>query len=230
MKAVLRGWTELAPEVRDFELEVPSTSELAFVPGQFVSLSASIGGKTITRAYSISSAPSGNRFHLCLNRVSDGRLSPWLFDLPGGAEMDMKGPLGAFTLRPSGRDVLMVATGTGIAPFRSMIEYAVNNGGLPVKHTLIHGVRYEQSLLYRADFERWAARAANLDFRPTLSRPGEAWPGRTGHVQSHVFEAIGERRDFDIYLCGLKAMVDDMRARLKDLGFDRKQLIAEKFD
>ena len=76
MTAKLVEFRELAPEVRHFVFEVPEVEQLVFQPGQFVSLSHSIQGKNITRAYSIASRPAGNRFELCLNRVMDGHLSP----------------------------------------------------------------------------------------------------------------------------------------------------------
>ena len=57
-----------------------------------------------------------------------------------------------------------------------------------------------------------------------------AWSGRQGHVQAHLAEAIEDRRNLDFYLCGLKEMVDDVRALLKSLGFDRKQIFYEKYD
>ena len=71
---------------------------------------------------------------------------------------------------------------------------------------------------------------ANFRFWPTLSRPERGWTGRTGHVQRHLSEAIGERRDVNVFLCGLKAMVDDVRSILKSSGFDRKRIIYEKYD
>ncbi len=229
MKAVLRDWTDLAPGVRDFEFEVPAVDQLAYIPGQFVSFSADIGGKRITRAYSVSSPPSGNRFRLCLNRVPDGHLSPMLFEAAPGAEIDMQGPLGTFTIRDPARDMIMVATGTGVAPFRAMIEHhlAMDGGG---RITLLLGVRHEANLLYRATFEALARDHAKFVFVPTVSRPGPDWAGRVGHVQPHLMEMVRDRRDLHIYACGMKAMVDDVRTRLKEAGFDRRQIIVEKYD
>ena len=77
---------------------------------------------------------------------------------------------------------------------------------------------------------RLAGKYPNFRFWPTLSRAESSWTGRTGHVQTHLLEAIGDRRDLDVYICGLKAMVDDVRAILKGVGFDRKQIIFEKYD
>jgi CDP-4-dehydro-6-deoxyglucose reductase len=100
----------------------------------------------------------------------------------------------------------------------------------PRRLTLIFGVRYEHSLLYREEFEELERKHPNFRFWPTLSRPEASWTGKTGHVQSHLAAAIGDRRDVDVYICGLKAMVDDVRAQLKGMGFDRKQIIYEKYD
>jgi ferredoxin-NADP reductase len=229
MKARLVSYYDLCPEVRHFVFEVPELAALDFKPGQFVSFSAEIGGKKILRPYSIASPPDGsNRFDLCLNRVPGGLLSPVLFDMRPGDEIEMKGPLGYFTLRNPGREAVFVATGTGIAPFRSLLLAHVPELSSPF--TLVFGTRYEETLLYRAEFDDLARRHPHFHFLPVLSRPPANWQGLTGHVQPHMLEAIGTRRDLDVYLCGLKLMVDDARAQLKDLGFDRKQIIFEKYD
>ena len=96
--------------------------------------------------------------------------------------------------------------------------------------TLLFGVRHEQTIYYRDDFEALARSRPNFHFWPTLSRADSSWNGCSGHVQSHLSEALGGRTDLDIYICGLKAMVDDVRAILKGSGFDRKQIIFEKYD
>lgn len=229
MKARLLEFTDIADEVRHFVFEVYEKDALDFVPGQFISFSAAIDEKKITRAYSIASPPQGNLFELCLNRVEDGKLSPVLFDLQVGGEIDFQGPLGYFVLRHPANDSIMIATGTGIAPFRSMIK--AHLGAHPQQQfTLIFGIRYERNIMYRDEFEMLAADHPNFHFWPTLSRPESHWTGRTGHVQPHMLEAIGERRDVDVYICGMKLMVDDVRARLKELGFDRKRIIFEKYD
>jgi NAD(P)H-flavin reductase len=229
LKARLIESRTIAPEIRHFVFDVPEVEQLPYLPGQFVSFSRDFDGKRVTRAYSTASPPNGNRFELCLNRVQDGIFSPWLFEMSPGDTVDMKGPLGYFTWKQPVRDSILVATGTGIAPFRAMLLAYLGSGGTS-RITLVFGVRHFDSLLYREEFEQLAARHSNFEFIPTLSRPKPDWPGCCGHVQSHVLEALGERRDLDIYICGLKLMVDDMRTRLKDLGFDRKQIISEKYD
>jgi ferredoxin-NADP reductase len=228
MQARLIESVELGPDLRHFVFEA-DTDRLDFLPGQFVSFSDSIGGKEITRAYSLASPPNGtNRFELCLNRVPEGIFSRRLFAMQPGETVAMRQPLGMFVLRQPARDSLFVATGTGIAPFRSMLKAHLNDSSL--QFTLLFGVRYESHLMYRDEFEEMARHHPRFRFWPLLSRATPEWTGRTGHVQAHLEEALGGRRDVDVYLCGLKLMVDDVRGMLKTLGFERKQILYEKYD
>ncbi len=227
------SWRELAPEVHHFDFEVPELPSLSFTPGQFVSVIEHTNGKEITRAYSIASPRDGNRFSLCLNRVPDGLVSSYLFSLKPGDEVEIHEPLGYFTLRHPGRRAVFVATGTGIAPFRSiLLDYLPR---LQVHITLLFGVRYERGLLYREELEGLAKQHAGFRFLPTVTRPTETWTGRTGRVLAHLDEALAvetpeELDTIDVYICGLREMVDDVRKELKARGLDRKQIIYEKYD
>jgi len=228
MKARLIGSREIGPNTRHFEFEAIDWNA-AFVPGQFLSLTQEFGENEITRAYSIASPPDGNRFALCANLVPDGHFSPFLFGMAPDGEINFKGPYGAFILRRPVSDSIFVATGTGIAPFRSMIHARV--GELADRQfTLIFGVRHEEGLLYHDEWSTLAHSATNFDYMPTLTRPTGAWTGLAGRVHDHVVAALGERRDVDIYICGLREMVDELRARLKEVGVDRRRMIYEKYD
>ena len=228
MTARLLESKEIAPGVLHLEFELASGEELSFVPGQFVSLKRMFEGKEVIRAYSIASVPNGNRFALCLNEVRCGLFSPFLFTLQPGAEIEVAPPLGYFTLRNRDRDMLMIATGTGVAPFRSML--AAHLAELNTQVTLMLGTRYAGTLLYREEFEDLARKYPNFRFWPTITKPAEDWTGRTGRVQQHLDEALDGRTDLDVYLCGLKEMVDDIRGLLKQRGFDRKHVVYEKYD
>lgn len=229
MKARLLETLEISPSVRHFEFDLPELERFGFVSGQFMSLSANIHDDEITRAYSIASPPSGNRFALCLNEVEGGRFSPHLFSLAPGGHVDCQGPYGAFSFRRPLGDSILVATGTGIAPFRSMLLDRLPREP-DRRFTLIFGVRHEHGLLYRDDWEALAREYPNFDFRPTLTRPGSGWTGRAGRVQAHVLKALGDRRDIDVYICGLKEMVNEVRAVLKEKGVERKRVIYEPYD
>jgi NAD(P)H-flavin reductase len=151
-----------------------------------------------------------------------------LFAMQPGDVVDLAGPLGYFVWRKPAGSSILVATGTGIAPFRGMLQNAAANPH-PTVH-LVFGVRFESNLLYRAEFEALERSRDWFQFHPVLSRAGESWTGRRGHVQEHVLELLGERREVDVYICGLKAMVDDLRTRLKAVGLDRKRILYEKYD
>ncbi len=220
---------EIAPEVRHFEFELPEVQEFRFKPGQFVSISGEWDGKTFTRAYSIASEPDRNRFALCLNRVREGRMSPRLFALQPGETIPCKGPFGSFMLRDAPGEILMVATGTGVAPFRSMIRTYLEKDR-ERRWTLLLGVRYEHSILYRAEFEELERAHPHFRFLPTLTRPGPDWRGLTGRVQTHVEGLAAGRSDLQVYACGMKAMVNDVRAMLAGAGWDRARIVTEKYD
>jgi NAD(P)H-flavin reductase len=227
MKAILRETLELAPEVHHFVFDVEGVDRFDFTPGQFVSLHAPIGGKDITRAYSLAAPPNGNRIELCLNRVEGGHFSPHLFSLTNGDSVELSGPLGYFVPRPLARTNILIATGTGIAPFRAMLPSLIESGR-PL--TLIFGTRHEETIHYRQEWENWEKQHGNFRFWPTLSRAGDGWTGRRGYVQASLAEALGGSVDADVFVCGMRAMVDEVRALAKSLGLDRKQIVYEKYD
>lgn len=226
---LLASW-EIAPDIRHFVFAVEDEAELSFLPGQFVSFTDQIDGKAITRAYSIASIPEGNRFELCLNLVKDGRFSPKLFAMRPGDSVPMKGPLGTFTLNDPSTESIHIAVGTGIAPIRGLLLEARRVGAAP--STLIYGARYEHGLLYRDEFETMEREAGTDRFRfhPTLTRPTESWKGATGRVQEHLEAALQGKNGVNVYICGMKEMVNSVRAWLKERGMDRKQIHYEKYD
>jgi CDP-4-dehydro-6-deoxyglucose reductase len=231
--AKLLGWHELAPEVRHFDFEVPGVADFAFTPGQFVSVVEHEDGKEITRAYSIASPRGGNRFGLCLNRVQDGLVSNYLFGLKPGDEISIGEPLGYFTVRHPGHRLVFVATGTGVAPFRSILLDHLPRTQPHV--TLLFGARHENSLIYREELEHLAQQYPTFRFLPTITRPNTDWKGRTGRVQAHLEEALAmheyeDASTTDVYICGMPEMVDEVRKLLKGRGFDRKQIIYEKYE
>ncbi len=229
MTARLLESREIASDVRHFVFEVEDTDSFSYVAGQFVSFTAEVGGSPITRAYSIASPSRGKCFDLCLNRVTEGKLSPLLFEMQPGDCVRMTGPWGGFIFRQPVEDSILVAAGTGVVPFRAMLHDRLRQDSTH-QFTLLCGARYQRGLLYADEFEDLAREHPNFLFWPTLSRPDHHWNGRTGHVQNHLFEAVGDRRDVNVFICGLKAMVDDVRSILKANGFERKRILYEKYD
>ncbi|HLB90137.1 MAG TPA: FAD-dependent oxidoreductase [Terriglobales bacterium] len=224
----------LSEPTRHLEFEVLGVRRFAFVPGQWLSLKANkSSGEEITRAYSIASPPGAdNRFALCLNRVQDGFMSNFLCDMREGAEIPCQGPFGDFILRPPLRDTIFIATGTGIAPFRSMLHWLLEDSSRHQDHQLwlLFGSRYEKDIYYHDEFLRLAAEHANFHYLPTLSRGSPEWKGLRGYVQEHVLGIVQGRADVRAYICGLEKMIKANRDLLKSLGCDRKSILYEKYD
>jgi ferredoxin-NADP reductase len=228
-QARLLKTVDVGPNIRHFHFEIPDIEHFHFQPGQWVSMTETVGDKKVTRAYSLASLPDGNRFEICLNKVEDGLFTPHLFSLKPGDSVPTKGPVGAFTLRSKERSAVFVATGTGVVPYRPMLQQAgYLEQGIDV--TLLFGARYATGLMFREEFEALSGEYENFRFLPTVTRPEAGWAGRTGRVQPLLWEVLGERTDVDVYVCGLREMVEDIREQLKARGFDRKQIIVEKFD
>src|SRR6201993_3633270 len=227
LTARLSESTSLSNYTKHLVFEVESLPRFGFVPGQWLSLThTKPDGEEITRAYSIASPPDGNRFALCLNRVQDGFMSNYLCDLEPGATISGQGPFGNFILRPPLRDTLFIATGTGIAPFRSMLQWllADRERHQGKKLWLLFGSRTEKDIYYDAEFLRLAAEHRNFNYLPTLSRGAPDWSGLRGYVQQHVPGSVAARTDLHAYICGLDKMVSANREMLKSMGWDRKAI------
>ncbi len=230
---VLRS-VALSDFTKHLELEVSGVTRFGFVPGQWLSVKANTPeGEEMTRAYSIASPPSENgRVAFCLNRVQDGFMSNYLCNLGEGEKVTFQGPFGDFILRPPLRDTVFIATGTGIAPFRSILHWllAEHERHQARQFWLLFGARGEQDIYYREEFERLAAEHTNFHFLPTLSRGEAGWKGLRGYVQGYLPEIAGTRTDMHAYICGLDKMVKANRELLKSLGWDRTSIRYEKYD
>lgn len=218
----------LTQQVR--ELTVGAGEGFRFQPGQWVSLKIPHEGpERVARAYSIASAPRDDGvFQVAVTRVEEGPGSNYLHTVEPPAVLSMTGPEGFFTLEPPERPILMVATGTGVSPMRSML---LSHAELP-RTVLLLGNRTSEELVYREDFEQMARERGNFTFEPTLSRAPEGWAGRRGYVQTHVKELIAELGgDCDVYVCGLHKMIQAVRSVLKtELGMPRQRIHTERYD
>lgn len=230
-EAFLRSVQYTNERTKHFEFRISNGRRFEFRPGQFISLELKPNGKTIRRPYSIASAPrSDNGFDLCLNMLPEGKASSWLFHLQPGDAIRFSGPFGFFRLRePADPVSAFIATGTGIAPIRAMLQelYRRPHAG---EVWLIFGVRRESDILYREEFEKLTEHNPGFHFVPTLSRPEPGWQGHTGYVQQHVTRYLQEKKGFHAYICGLRKMVDDVTQVLRVMGYDPKALSYEKYD
>ncbi|MCC6766104.1 MAG: hypothetical protein IT293_15710 [Deltaproteobacteria bacterium] len=209
----------LTHDVREIELALLEPAAIGFAPGQFVSFEIEReGGFSSTRAYSIASPPSRpHLIELLLNRVPAGPGSEYLFALREGDLTTFKGPVGSFTLRDGTRDLLFVATGTGIAPLRSML-WSLAESGSARAVTLLWGLRSQRDLYYQDELEHLRSRLPRFSFVTTLSRPASDWRGAVGRVSSLVDASITTVGNLDVFLCGNAAMIRDVRDLVRRKG------------
>ena len=222
---------------RSYFLEAEGVEHFHFVPGQFVSLDLPISDRPSQRlrSYSIASSPDGsNIFELLVSHKKDGRGSSYLFNEVGvGSEIKFRGPQGVFVLPPAlERDIMMICTGTGIAPFRSQINDLFNHSNPSVQIHLIFGTRIFKDVLYYHELTELASKHPNFHYHVVLSRDHpENWNGRKGYVHS-VYEEISElgKKDFDFYLCGWRNMITEARERIAAMGYPKERVHLESYD
>lgn len=208
-----------------------------FAPGQFLSLIVpgnSKSGKLAKRCYSFALAPemaTQAGYEICVKLVNEGRGSAYLRDLRVGDRFKILAPYGHFKLQMKPeigpKNLCLIATGTGIAPFRSMLsqlERVILSGK---KVRLIVGVRSEDEVIFSKEFQR-----AGIDVHYCVSQPGPNWAGRKGRV-TDILEDLRNLISFsstDFYLCGNGNMVSDVSKMLIDnYGVSTESVISENF-
>ncbi len=197
-----------------------------FKAGQFVAIALEEGGTE--RSYSIASRPGNAELELCISLKTDGYMSPALFAMQVGDTVFMSEPRGSFTLPDAQNEVCLICTGTGIAPFRSMILDALQKGDTR-KFYLVSGNRLQPDALYHHEMQQLAAAHPNFQYLPVLSR-AEVAGFAHGYVHP-VYEAIfADGRDATFMVCGWTAMLSEARRRLKALGYGRRQYHFEQYD
>jgi NAD(P)H-flavin reductase len=211
---------DLTHDVRQIDFALLDPSEMTFSAGQFISFEVDRPGSRVpaTRPYSIASPPEHrSTIQLVLNLVPGGPGSGYLFGLRDGDETRFNGPIGSFTLRDSSRDVLFVATGTGIAPLRSMLwSLAIRNSTRRL--TLFWGLRSERDLYYQEELVILQTRLPNFSFTTTLTQPTANWRGSIGRVTPLVTATVSNVSTLEVYLCGNGAMIRDVRNVIRGKG------------
>ncbi len=218
------------PDTKRFWIEIPELASFDFIPGQFVTLDLPIHEKSNKRwrSYSIASWPDGtNVFELLIVLDKKGAGTPYLFNEAGvDSELTFRGPQGVFILKePLDKDIFMICTGTGIAPFRSMINYIKRNNIAHKNIYLVFGCRTKNTLLYFDELKGLQENLPGFQYIPTLSR--EEWEGRSGYVHPIYESLCAERRPANFFLCGWKGMIDEAKKRITEMGYDRKEIHQE---
>ncbi|MDR3736687.1 MAG: FAD-dependent oxidoreductase [Acidobacteriaceae bacterium] len=219
----------LSQETQTFHLELAVDEDFSFTPGQFISVlqqrmlppghPRAGEMRTETRAYSLASAPREGRIELCVNRVQadpGGFFSNLLCDMELGATLEFHGPHGNFMLRGVSGPVLFLAEETGIAPVRSMLQASPQ-----LQAHLIQASSGAGAALYGSEFAALPA----LHYLPVVDDAEHA------KSLAAVDEVLRQQPAIrEAYIVGLSSFVNAHRTHLKELGWDRKQIVFERYD
>jgi len=219
-------------DTRHFKLVFEPDARFDFDPGQFVNIIAQPPSceKSVKRPYSIDSPPYEKGYiDLVWKRVEGGLMTNYLMTLKEGETLTVQGPLGRFGFKkPLPLRLAFVATGTGIAPFRSMIKQLFKDG-TDREVWLIFGNRYETDILYDGEWKALAQAHADFHYVPTVSRTPH-WPGEKEYVQKLLPKYLQTPQDTHLYICGLTNMITEVQKTALEMGFAKEQIFFEKYD
>lgn len=222
-------------------LEVPTDLRTAFEhrPGQFLTVTADIGGESLQRQYSISSLwgdPRGVR--ITIKKVPEGKVSTWLVDeLEAGETLEVGAPRGVF-FKPvnSAHRILLLACGSGIAPILPIAQSLLRDGaGHPV--ALVYGSRTTGEIILRVEVDQISEQYRTAQLEHVLSRPNPGWAGASGRIDPTLLAARAGawhpgagHLPLMIYMCGPAAFMDGAEAYFLTQGIDPANIRRESFD
>src|SRR3989344_8605761 len=216
-----------------FRFSIPT--DLSFIPGQYITLYFEDNGKKIARPYSIGSCPQDlpfiDLFIKLITEENKGAFTKKLFSCDIGTEFNILKIGGDFILdNEDSRDIIMVCSGTGVAPYISMINDRVekikDGKSFSNKIFLLYGASFKKDLAFNEDIQEALDFGVIKEFIPTLSR--EDWEGHKGRVETLFEDGTIEKllelnkKKVVIYLCGHPGMIDNLKEFLKNKGFEDK--------
>jgi ferredoxin-NADP reductase len=221
--------TAIHPVARDTNIyEMTLNAPLEFRAGQFINLAVPGAKPRGERSYSVYSEPAqSGRLDFVIKLLEGGAASEYLRCSDVGAEMQIKGPYGVFTLTTENAPIWFLATGTGLAPYRCMLHEAVRNRD-PRPFRVFFGVRDQADLFGVEDLQMYRRELPDFEYTICLSRPTPGWDGYVGRITNLLAERTSVPTDH-YYLCGNGPMIEEAKAILKERGLDRKHIHYEKF-
>ena len=217
---------ELSDSSIELAVDLAEDVELAFLPGQYINIR--VPGSEQTRSYSFSSRSGDKRASFLIRNVPNGLMSRYLTQAAGvGDSLTMTGPLGSFYLREVKRPVLMLAGGTGLAPFLAMLATLAERGCEQPVH-MIYGVTRDSDLVKLEQLDEAASKLPGFSYATCVVDEESRHP-RKGYVTQHLDPAVMYDGDVDVYLCGPPPMVDAVRRHFREQGITPASFHYEKF-
>ena len=202
----------LADDVMVLQLKLPANEKLVFLAGQFIEFLLKDGSR---RSFSIANPPhDAELIELHVRHVAGGQFTDHVFNKMKQRDiLRCEGPLGTFFLREeSDKPVVLVASGTGFAPIKAVIEHMFHKD-IARPATLYWGGRRPKDLYMNALAEKWAVGHPGFKYVPVISDalPEDGWRGRAGFVHRAVMQDLPDLSGHQVYACGVPVMVDAAR-------------------
>jgi benzoate/toluate 1,2-dioxygenase reductase subunit len=227
LAATVREVKQLSDSTFSLVVAGDALGKLAFLPGQYANLQ--VPGSDQHRAYSFSSMPQDGTVSFLIRNVPNGLMSGYLKNTAKpGDTITLAGPLGSFYLRDIARPVLMLAGGTGLAPFLAMLEKVAAAGGSPFPIHLIYGVNTDGDVVELDRLEAAAKALPNFSYAVVVVDENSSYP-RKGYVTNHMEPAHLHDGDVDVYLCGPPPMVEAVAHYLRERNVQTASFHYEKF-
>lgn len=216
----------LADDVVEVVLRLPPKDPLKYLPGQYVDI---IGKSGVRRSYSVANAPrEDGRLELQIRQVDGGVMSQyWFEELAANDLLRLEGPKGTFALRnTSPTNLIFLATGTGIAPVKAILEQLKADPELLAgkKVWVYWGGRHAKDIYWKPELG-----SLPISFMPVLSRPDSGWEGRAGYVQDMLVHDGVNLADAVVYACGSEHMIHSAKEKLVTLGLPHKNFYSDAF-
>lgn len=225
-EAAISDVRQLSVSTIALSIKGEALSRLAFLPGQYVNLK--VPGSEQSRAYSFSSLQKDGEVSFLIRNVPGGLMSSFLTNLAkAGDSLSLAGPLGSFYLRPIQRPLLLLAGGTGLAPFTAMLEKIAEQGSEHPLH-LIYGVTNDFDLVELDRLQALAVRIPNFTYSACVANPDSQYPQK-GYVTQHIEPRHLNDGDVDLYLCGPPPMVEAVSQYVREQGITPANFYYEKF-
>ena len=210
-----------AENIIELELRLPPTATMPFLEGQFIDV---IGPNGVRRSYSIANSSNEKLITLLIKQVEKGVLSQyWFNEAKENDLLRIEGPKGSFFFREVKKHIIFLATGTGIAPIKSILD-KLSQSPNTMQISLYWGNRKPDDFFWQPEYED-----LDINYTPVLSRKNDTWPYKIGYVQNIVIEEHINLENTQVYACGSLDMIESAKELFIQHGLEEKYFHSDAF-
>ena len=233
--ATVQSITDLTHDIKLIRIALREPAEISFTPGQYIQLECppyKLNPEAVYRAYSVASDPADSGYiDLIIRLVPDGICTTWVFEfMEERQQITLNGPYGDFYIREGESEMIFIAGGSGMAPFRSILAELERKGcQRPIRY--FFGALTARDLFCVEEMKAYENRLHDFKFIPALSEPApeDKWEGETGLITEVVGRYYQNCSDKQAYLCGSPGMIDACINVLKELDMGEDNIFYDKF-